>query len=81
LLSNGANVFTITKAMPNKSSDVGVISVNGRLFGGETSRRDAKRTDEFRGAIADMIIYDFALNSDDLAKNKAAFTSLFYTTP
>ena len=78
-LSDGSNIFTLTRSLGGNTNDVTSIAITGRLFGGEMGASAADRTDEFRGAIADIVIYDSALDTNDLETNKAAFISLFQT--
>ena len=78
-LSDGSNIFTLTRSLSGNTNDVTSIAITGRLFGGEMGASAADRTDEFRGAIADIVIYDSALDTNDLETNKAAFISLFQT--
>ncbi|MEI6892119.1 MAG: PEP-CTERM sorting domain-containing protein [Pontiella sp.] len=70
---DGTSLFMETYGV-GLTADVGQIDAVGQLFGGEYGQGDA---DSWLGAIADVIIYNSALSTLDLATNEAEFQSLY----
>ncbi|MEI6892118.1 MAG: hypothetical protein V5783_08110 [Pontiella sp.] len=77
LLSDGSTAFTITASVPGDTNWVGGISASGRLFGGDMGGSADADTDNWMGAIADLVVYDYVLSSDDLATNEEAFQIIY----
>jgi hypothetical protein len=76
LLEDGLTAFTIESAIADATNWVGGISASGRLFGGEMGG-GATATDNWKGAIADVVVYNRVLDSAELAANEAAFQTLY----
>ena len=75
LLSDGSNVWSFTDVGNGTTDPTDAIGTSGRLFGGETGGAEGD-TDDWQGAIADLIIYDSVLTAAELDANKAEFQSL-----
>ncbi|MDF7799064.1 hypothetical protein P4C99_06290 [Pontiellaceae bacterium B1224] len=77
LLEDGSTAFTITGDVPSTTNWVGGISASGRLFGGDMGGGADAATDNWMGAIADLVVYNRPLDSTELETNEDAFLSLY----
>ncbi len=77
LLEDGSTAFLIEASVADNTNSVGGISASGRLFGGDMGGGADADTDNWMGAIADVVVYNRVLNSAELAANEAAFQTLY----
>ena len=75
LLAGLSNEFTLTDG-DSSTAPVGGLALNGRLFGGEMGGA-LEGTDNWRGAIADVVVYNFALSQSQIDQNTAEFQALY----
>jgi hypothetical protein len=73
LLSDGSTAFSAVE-QNGLSTDVSGILNNGLLFAGEVGQADATG---WLGAIADVVVYNSALSTADLAQNKTEFYNVY----
>ncbi|MDF7807736.1 hypothetical protein P4E94_09830 [Pontiellaceae bacterium B12219] len=76
LLSDGSNVFTHTLSVADATNWVGAIGTAGGLFAGERGSALGD-TDNWQGAIADLVVYNRVLAPSELADNQAAFQTIY----
>jgi len=75
-LDDLSNAFTITDTT-NQTGNIISLSTSGRLFGGEMGGA-LSATDNWVGAIADIIVYDSALDTSDINANLIELQNLYY---
>ncbi|MDP4896389.1 MAG: PEP-CTERM sorting domain-containing protein [Akkermansiaceae bacterium] len=79
LLSDLSNVFSLTTSSTALATGTNLgLGTGGVLFGGERGTTDANNTTGgWNGAIADLVVYDSALNSSQISANNAEFKTLY----
>jgi hypothetical protein len=78
-LEDGTNVWSFTDVGDGSTNSIAGIGTAGRLFGGETGGGEPA-TDEWLGAIADLVVYDSVLTAAEIANNRSEFNTLYFTS-
>jgi hypothetical protein len=76
LLSDGSEGFSITHSVAGATNWVGAIGTAGGLFAGERGGGLAA-SDNWQGAIADLVVYNRVLDDSEIVANQVAFQSIY----